>query len=83
MTFLILKNSVLHKSDNHFLFCQCNINCGIDGHNTAPATDANTGNTRIYGEAGQPAKQLSFTYEPDGAVNKRANQIREKLYPKK
>ena len=57
--------------------------CGIDGHNTAPATDANTGNTRIYGEAGQPAKQLSFTYEPDGAVNKRANQIREKLYPKK
>ena len=57
--------------------------CGIDGHNTAPAIDANTGNIRIYGEAGQPAKQLSFTYEPDGAVNKRANQIREKLYPKK
>ena len=57
--------------------------CGIDGHNTAPATDVNTDNTRIYGDIGQPARQLSFTYEPDGAVNKRANQIREKLYPKK
>ena len=57
--------------------------CGVDGHNTAPSFDHNEGNTRIYGETGQPARQLSFTYEPDGEVNKRANKIREKLYPKK
>lgn len=53
----------------------------IGEHNSAPNSGLNHDSKRIYGNKGGEPKQLPNKYESDAAVDERAAEIREKLFP--
>lgn len=59
--------------------------CGLDPYNTGiteETTDRNAGNEYVYGDgADAPPRQVANTYENGSESEKRANELRAKMFP--
>lgn len=57
--------------------------CATDSYNigeTAKTKDVNEGNTYVYGEKGQPARQTKQQYPDPADAQQRADKIKEKFF---